>query len=202
MACLNMRPFHGLHRPKPASASQFFLRQSSLTYTPGQNITVEVLTHSNERNFRGFMVQAYDPVNGLRIGKFLPNKDSQPMPCSAATHRNHQDKHSATLTWVDSAETREDSHAAALSSGLGTGPAAVATLGNWLGIPINGGDGGARPIEKRHVDGESQQTPLRQVRFRGTIVVTYAEYYTEFESSELNFAKWDYSQAASSGLSR
>ena len=34
----------------------------------------------------------------------------------------------------------------------------------------------------------------RQVRFRATVVVSYEEFYTGFESSDRSFEKWDYSK--------
>lgn len=197
-----MRPFHGLHQPRPASASQFFVRQSALTYAPNGKVTVEITTHSNERHFRGFMVQAYDPANGQRIGAFAGNDVAQPMTsCSAATHRNNSDKKFVSITWfksesaaaayemttttttttTESPESLEEGQQQQVSQ-------AVNRIGSWLGLPVNG-TAATRSIDKRHT------TPLKQVRFRATIVVSYDEYYTGFESSELNFAKWDYSSS-------
>lgn len=108
-----MKPGHGAHQPKPASASQFYVWQSSLTYTEGQNITVEVATQSNERHFRGFLVQAYDPSSssGTTIGRFQPTADSQPVDeCSAATHRDNAQKKSVTLIWTAPTEPPASGH--------------------------------------------------------------------------------------------
>lgn len=153
MACSNLTPFHGLHRPNPASASQFFVSQSSLGYTTAdqQNITVEIATHSNERKFRGFIVQAYDPTSGHKIGQFVQSEESRPVAsCSAATHRNHSDKKQVLLTWMP--------------------PAASSTTKQ------------AQPENPSNL----------AVRFRATIVVSYEEFYTGFESSEHRFEKFDY----------
>lgn len=149
---MNLRPIHGLYRSRPASASQFFIYQSSLSYKPGQNVTVEIATDSADRNFRGFIVQAYDPINGPQIGHFEATADSQPVSCSGTTHRNNSDKKRVSLTWCAPSQSETAS-------------------------------AGAKPL-------------IRQVRFRGTIVVTYDEFYTGFESSELSFDKFDYSDLA------
>uniref|UniRef100_A0A6G1SPB7 Reelin domain-containing protein n=2 Tax=Aceria tosichella TaxID=561515 RepID=A0A6G1SPB7_9ACAR len=215
---MNMRPFHGLHQGKPASASQFFVRQSSLSYAPGMNITVEIMTQSSERHFRGFMVQSYNPLDGKQIGHFLPTNEAQPMACSAATHRNNQDKRLVSITWIPPSHEHESS--SSTGNGASTNPdqaaataanhnsnsnnrsplALGAALGNWLGLPANSG------IQKRHLPSSSttaqpkQQTvvPLQQVRFRATVVVSYSEFYTGFESSELKFERFDYSSGSAS----
>lgn len=153
-----MRPFHGLHQPKPASASQFFVSQSSLAYGPNETVTVQLATDSDERFFRGFLVQAYDPANGKSFGRFQPTDESQPLWCSAATHRNHSDKRAVVLRWQEA--------------------------------PVEGATGPA---------GAASSAPRRQVRFRATIVVTYSEFYTGFESSERSFAKWDFSKGPAGG---
>lgn len=129
------------------------MSQSALSYAPDESVTVEITTHSNERFFRGFLVQAYDPANGKRFGQFLATEDSQPVWCSAATHRNHADKRYIALKWAEAGDANN-----------ATGNHAPAARG--------------------------------QVRFRATIVVTYSEFYTEFESSERNFAKWDFSNSS------
>lgn len=101
MSCINMRPMHGLNRPKPASASQFFIRQSSLNYLPGETIEVDLMTYSDSRHFRGFMLQAQDPHTGHHIGHFAPTKEARPIDsCSAATHRDNSDKQHIKLVWL------------------------------------------------------------------------------------------------------
>lgn len=101
IACMNMRPMHGLNRPKPASASQFFIRQSSLNYLPGETIEVDLMTYSESRNFRGFLLQAQDPHTGHHIGHFAPTKESRPIDtCSATTHRDNSEKQHVKLVWL------------------------------------------------------------------------------------------------------
>lgn len=202
-----MRPLHGLNRPKPASASQFFVTQSSLAYTPGKSVTVEIMTHSNERYFRGFLVQAYDPSTGANIGQFLPSTDARSIEsCSSSTHRNNQNKRHVSLVWLPPS----------------SGPASASldqTLGDWIGLrsPISLSVSTNQKRQLSAAPGASNSTansriPLptsaptatanahgngsRQVRFRATIVVSYQEYYTGFESSELSFEKFGYSNGS------
>lgn len=109
MSCINMRPVHGFSRPKPASASQFYVSQSSLDYTSDKPINVTIETQSDDRRFRGFMIQAYEPGTGKHIGHFLPTSDSKPMTgCSAATHVNNQDKQKVVLTWIPPEDGSKD----------------------------------------------------------------------------------------------
>lgn len=207
IACLNMRPLHGLNRPKPASASQFFVVQSALSYSPGQTIDVEIMTHSNERYFRGFLIQAYDPSTGAHIGQFASSNDSRPLAsCSGATHKNNLNKQRVKLLWVppgmnarNLAATNNDpadtTHEVSSSSGWHLHSPVQPTLSMSL-------------MSKRQLDGRASSSttnsteqpptkplpaePMRQVRFRATIVVTYDEFYTGFESSDQYFDKFDF----------
>lgn len=192
MACLQMRPLHGLNRPKPASASQFFVTQSSLTYSPGEphkNITVEIATHSDERHFRGFLVKAYDAINGRHIGQFAGSPDARPVEsCSAATHRNNQEKKRVLLIWQPPAQPQSSSSS---STGGDTG-----AFGDWMSSLRALGN------QKRQLPADAPGTTpspaatTRQVRFKATIVVSYSEFYTEFESSEKIFEEFGYSKPA------
>lgn len=189
LACMNLRPFHGLHSAKPASASQFYVTQSSLTYAPGQNVTVEISTQSDERYFRGFLVQAYDPITGSNIGRFLPTNQVRPLDCSAATHRENLNKKQVTLTWIPpvfSDAASSDQSPSVTSQWLGLrapqlSQSSHATVGNSTAISV------LHP-----------SNAVRQVRFRATIVVTYDDFYTGFESSDQKFDKFDYAPVSPS----
>lgn len=155
-------------------------------------MSVDIVTHSEERYFRGFIIQAYDPISGRQQGQFAARADSRPIDgCSAATHRDNLNKKHVTLTWVPPS---------------GRPAASPATNDFWLGLrPLAGFGMGAN---KRSLDGSGEQrgpaaagetatsqpgaTALRQVRFRATIVVTYEEFYTGFESSDQRFERFDY----------
>lgn len=217
LACVNLRPFHGLNQPKPASASQFFVTQSSLGCAPGQNISVDIATHSDHRYFRGFIIQAYDPISGHQVGHFLPNADSRPIDsCSAATHRNNQNKRRVTLTWLPPAplsgvrpqyssvdmltapwmsffqpagNQKRQLEATGADSPPPEAPVA-ATTPTIIGASSdqNNATSALAPPSQPEV----ANAPLQQVRFRATIVVTYDEFYTGFESSDMNFDKFDY----------
>lgn len=137
MACVGMRPLHGISSAKPASASQFFVVQSKVAYGESQNVSVDITTQSSDRTFKGFLLQAYDPISGQLKGSFKSSEDAQQVSaCSAVTHRDGQAKKSVKVVWLPPAK----------QSG--------------------------------------------KVRFRATIVVSYSEFYTGFESSELKFDKF------------
>lgn len=194
LACVNLRPYHGLNRARPASASQFFVTQSTLSYQPGQNVSVEIATHSNERYFRGFMIQAYDPISGAQQGHFSAQDHIRPIDsCSAATHRDNLNKKHVTLTWVPP------------SKSAGSASAIIPPVSSsWLGLRplvslnVNTGDQQRQPTDASHNASSPTDTAsrsghgLRQVRFRVTIVVTYEEFYIGFESSEQSFERFDY----------
>lgn len=234
MSCISMRPMHGLNRPKPASASQFFIRQSSLNYWPGETIEVDLMTYSESRHFRGFMLQAQDPHTGHHIGHFAPTKESRPIDsCSATTHRDNSEKQHVKLVWLS--------------------PGAVLPPGTDLGAPSSHGGAWHAPIQpsinlsllhKRQLVNVStnvthitnaptaepaaaatqattdmppttapiapmatipqppSQAPFvpvkKQVRFRATIVVSYDDFYTGFESSDLRYDAFSFANGTSS----
>lgn len=189
LACASLQPFHGLHRPKPASASQFFVSQSSLTYSPGSNVSVEITTHSDGRHFRGFIVQAYNSISGERIGEFVAGEHAQPMAsCSAATHKDSGHKKSVQLVWLAPGSNQVASAQPPQQPDGQPTPALTAFGRQWLGLQ-----------KRSNLPGANSKAAAGQVRFRATVVVSYAEFYTGFESSELHFERFNYSQAATSG---
>lgn len=184
-------------------------------------MTVNITTHSTERYFRGFIIQAYDPTTGSMVGHFLPSADSRPIDsCSASTHRNNLNKHHISLTWVPPAFS---------AGGLLGGQSGAA--GQWLSSPI-------MPAIHFNVNNQKRQLPvesppalvtnapppppqpaeagqtasapapgpayapapvpvppasgLHQVKFKATIVVTYEDFYTGFESSDQKYDKFDF----------
>lgn len=161
---MNLRPLHSFNLAKPASASQFFVSQSTLSYKPGENVTIDLMTHSSERHFRGFIVQAYDPSSGSKIGHFVENPEAKPIDsCSAATHRNNKNKRQVSIVWFPS----------------------------QLSLPDNNND----DDDDNNGSSIAAQTPAtsrHQVRFKASIVVSYEEFYTGFESSENRFDKFTF----------
>jgi len=155
------------------------------------------------------MVQAYDPSTGSQLGHFLASADSRSLSCSAATHKNNLNRRQVLITWLPPAPSN----------------AADSPESQWLGVRVPhtpfinmsvgnrrrqldqsvGGAGEPARVEQPAVPGGQvapappSAEPVRQVRFRATVVVTYEEFYTGFESSEQSFAKFDYaSQPAAS----
>lgn len=207
---MNLRPIHGLHRAKPASASQFFVSQSSYSYAPGQNITVDIMTYSADRYFRGFIIQAYNPVTGSQIGHFMGGEDSRPLDCSAATHRNNLNKKQVTLTWLPpSTPSQPGSMDTFASQWLGFRPQRPSSpIQPTFNINVSkrkrqlapGAEGtgsasnvvSAPPVTPTSLNATASVDQSAQVKFKASIVVTYDEFYTGFESSDQKFAKWDF----------
>lgn len=204
-----MRPLHGLNRPKPASASQFFIFQSALSYLPGQTIDVDITTHSNERYFRGFLIQAYDPSSGAHVGQFLASNDSKPISsCSAATHKNNLNKQNVRIVWSAPSHTHRGSHSSGESasgsgdsgSGASHGGSLVSAFSPTLSLSLIAKRQNVDMSPTNTTEAASSQPSSpgqaskanQLVRFRATIVVTYDEFYTGFESSDRYFDKFGY----------
>ncbi|KAG9509362.1 ABC transporter G family member 14, partial [Fragariocoptes setiger] len=249
IACLTLRPVHGFHRARPAMSSPFTLTQSTQEYSHQSNLTVTLSTNMPDRYFRGFMIQAYDPVTGRTVGHFLPSSDSKPVgSCSATTHRNNLNKESATLVWVapsrssannrrpslrvprpyiqigtrvrrwwappDTPVTASPSSAGSQVSEPAHAPAAIpqASAQAPASAPVitqQASEAKSGDAHDQHEDDKPQSAPVGahhrppntnvfhfgagavqaspstgQVRFRATVVVTYEEFYTGFDSSD------------------
>ncbi|XP_003742600.1 putative ferric-chelate reductase 1 homolog [Galendromus occidentalis] len=99
-SCSSMTPVHFGFHAQPVKESPFAVRQSKLTYTPGNDSIVVALTASKNRSFKGFLVKALNPISNKPIGKFrvetgVAGRDS----CHAATHVDASEKKFEVLHW-------------------------------------------------------------------------------------------------------
>ncbi|KZC09864.1 Putative defense protein 3 [Dufourea novaeangliae] len=89
-------PHHGDSRSQPASSNPYTLVASSSHYSPGSQITVTI----SDSTFRGFFLQARDPVTDSWIGSWAQTENTKTHPeCSAVTHADRDVKEHATLVW-------------------------------------------------------------------------------------------------------
>lgn len=57
MACSSMTPYHFAFQPQPLAESPFSVRQSKISYTPGNDTVVVALTSVKGRTFKGFLIK-------------------------------------------------------------------------------------------------------------------------------------------------
>lgn len=174
------------------------------------------MTHSNERYFRGFIIQAYNPITGGQIGHFIPSTESRPLDsCSAATHKDNLNKKHVTLTWIPPYSTDLPSTDSVANQWLGIRTPHIPQPGiTWnvvnrdkrqtpVDAPTTTNVGPNQASEAVVTNAPvTQGTPAgvspiinqdpHQVRFKASIVVTYDEFYTGFESSDQRYDKWDF----------
>ncbi|XP_003748255.1 putative defense protein 3 [Galendromus occidentalis] len=104
VACSSMTPNHLDIEPEPLSSCPFEVTQSRIVYgNMSETITVTLATlPGSQDSFRGFLIKAFNPLNGRSIGQFTATSDAvQILPqCHGATHTSRVGKKSVTLIWT------------------------------------------------------------------------------------------------------
>lgn len=71
---------------------------SSSRYNPEE--TIQVTIEGVRDVFRGFFLQARDPVSGEWVGEFVESDNTKSIPeCASITHADNKDKTRATFIW-------------------------------------------------------------------------------------------------------
>jgi len=100
-ACESLSPArgHGV-ASQPVEYSPFNIIQSVGRYKPGEQISVQIVQRDPNATFKGFLVQALDPVSHQVTGCFITGPGMNSLKeCAAVTHADPRPKKSANLVW-------------------------------------------------------------------------------------------------------
>jgi hypothetical protein len=92
------QPYHGKYRTQDLATIPYQVVASAGRYKPDE--TIQVTIEGVRDVFRGFFLQARDPVTNEWVGEFVESQNTNTIPeCASITHADNRDKNRATFVW-------------------------------------------------------------------------------------------------------